>query len=177
MFMAAGNGGHWNKPNKIMKTIPIQLTIALLAGTVAAQQPQPENGHRPPPPPLILVIFDTDHDGVLSAREIRKASDALAALDRNGDRQLTRDELRPPPPPEGGDGPEPGKPPGHRPPPPVIAALDTDKDGTLSAEELKAAPETLLELDINGDGKLSPEELHPHGPPPPPPDGEPMPEE
>jgi hypothetical protein len=177
-----------------MKTIPLHLTLTLLAGTVAAQEPRAEeNGHRPPP--LILAIFDTDRDGVLSAREIRKASDALVALDRNGDRQLTRDELLPPPPeggdgprpqkppgqrpapPEGGDGPMPPKPPGHRPPPPVIAALDTDRDGALSAEELKAAPESLLQLDMNDDGELSPEELHPHGPPPPPPDGEPMPEE
>ena len=154
------------KPNEIMKTIPIQLTIALLAGTAAAQEPQPPNNHRPPPPPPIFSIFDTDRDGVLSAREVRKASDALAALDRNGDRQITRDEFMPPPP-EGGNGPKPPKPPGHR-PPPVIAALDTDKDGTLSAEELKAAPDSLLDLDKNGDGELSPDELHPHGPPPPP---------
>lgn len=61
----------------------------------------------------------------------------------------------------------------------MIAALDTNKDGSLSAEELKAAPESLLGLDKDGDGELSPQELFPHGPPPPPPphedgpDGEP----
>ena len=124
------------------------------------------------------MIFDTDRDGVISAKEIESASNALAALDKNGDGQITREELRPPPPPrpEGEDGPTGGPPPGHRPPPPLIAALDTDKDGTLSAEELKAAPEALLALDKNGDGELSPQELFPHGPPPPPPgspDGEP----
>jgi hypothetical protein len=151
-----------------MKTTSIQITMALLAGLATAQEPQPPNNHRPPPPPPpIFSIFDTDRDGVLSAREIRKASDALAALDRNGDKQITREEFMPPPP-QGGNGPMPPKPPGRRPPPPVIAALDTDKDGTLSAGELKAAPESLLELDANGDGELSPEELHPHGPPPPP---------
>lgn len=150
-----------------MKTIPIQLGIVLLAGAAAAQPPRDENGHRPPPPPPpFLGIFDTDHDGELSAREIRKAADVLAEFDRNGDRQITRDEMRPPPP-EGGDGPMPQKPPGH-PPSPVIAALDTNRDGSLSAEELKAAPESLLGLDKDSDGELSPEELHPDGPPPPP---------
>lgn len=150
-----------------MKTTTLHLTLALLAGTAVAQEPQEGKGHRPPPPPPpILVIFDADRDGVISEDEIDDASDALAKLDKNGDGEITREELRPPTPP----------PPGHRPPPPLIVALDTDKDGTLSAEELKAAPEALLELDKNGDGELSPRELFPHGPPPPPPgrpDGEP----
>jgi len=160
-----------------MKTKVIHLTIALLAGAASAREPQPENGHRPPPPvPPILAIFDADRDGVISAEEIQSASTAFAKLDKNSDGEITRDELRPPPPqrPEDGDAPEdgdrpPGPPPGRRPPPPVIAALDADKDGTISAEELKAAPEALLGLDKNGDGELSPDELFPHGPPPPPP--------
>ena len=59
-----------------------------------------------------------------------------------------------------------GQPPGHRPPPPLIAALDSDRDGTLSAGELTAAPQALLELDENADGELSPQELFPQGPPP-----------
>ena len=152
-----------------MKTTTLHLTLALLAGTAVAQEPKEGKGHRPPPPPPpILVIFDADRDGVISEDEIDDAADALAKLDKNGDGEITREELRPPSPP----------PPGHR-PPPLIAALDTDKDGMLSAEELKAAPEALLELDKNGDGELSPRELFPHGPPPPPPphedgpDGEP----
>lgn len=142
-----------------MKTTTLNLTLALLAGTAVAQEAQEGKGHRPPPPPPpILVIFDADRDGVISKDEIDDASDALAKLDKNGDGEITREELRPPSPP----------PPGRRPPPPLIAALDTDKDGTLSAEELKAAPEALLELDKNGDGELSPRELFPQGPPPPP---------
>lgn len=152
-----------------MKTKTIHLTIALLAGVATVQDSLGQQGHRPPPVPPILAIFDADRDGVLSAEEIQNAASALAQLDQNGDATITRDEMRPPPPPrpEGddvaGDG---DRPPGHRPPPPVIAALDADRDGTVSAEELKAAPEALLELDENGDGELSPQELHPHGPPP-----------
>jgi Ca2+-binding EF-hand superfamily protein len=51
------------------------------------------------------------------------------------------------------------------PPSPVIAALDTDKDGTISAEEIEKAVASLKTLDKNNDGKLTPEELRPQGGP------------
>ncbi len=54
-----------------------------------------------------------------------------------------------------------GPPPGGPPPSPLIAALDTDKDGTISAAELKNASASLAALDRSGDGALSPEELRP----------------
>jgi len=165
------NYGAKLKTNKTMKTKTIHLTLALLAGAAAtAQEPEGHKGHRPPPVPPLFAIFDEDRDGVLSEQEIGSAADALGKLDRDGDGKITREEMRPPKP-DGGDAPDAsvpkGPPPGMRPPPPVIAALDADGDGTISAEELKAAPESLKELDENGDGELSPEELHPHGPPPP----------
>lgn len=140
-----------------MKTTTIPLGLALLSGIAVAREPQEPEGHRPPPPvPPILAIFDADRDGTISADEIDAASDALEKLDGNQDGQITREELRPPN--------------GHRPPqPPVIAALDTDRDGTLCGDELEGAPDSLLGLDMNGDGELSPQEIHPHGPPPPPP--------
>ena len=43
----------------------------------------------------LFAALDTDHDGVLSAKEIAGASAALKQLDRNGDGQLTPDEFRP----------------------------------------------------------------------------------
>ena len=48
-----------------------------------------------------FTLFDANHDGVLSADEIRNASAALWKLDKNGDGKLAADELRPngPPPP------------------------------------------------------------------------------
>ena len=49
--------------------------------------------------------------------------------------------------------------PGGGPPRLVLQALDTDKDGTLSAAEIAAAPKTLLSLDRSGDGQLTPDEL------------------
>jgi hypothetical protein len=60
---------------------------------------------------------------------------------------------------------EPKEPRGHR-PPPVIAALDADRDGVISAEEIENAPNALLQLDTNGDGELTREELQPEGRPP-----------
>lgn len=49
-----------------------------------------------------------------------------------------------------------------RPPPnPLIEALDTDGDGVISAEEMKAATESLAKLDTNKDGKLADDELRP----------------
>jgi Ca2+-binding EF-hand superfamily protein len=119
---------------------------------------------------------------VISANEIANASAALLKLDKNHDGQLTPDELHPPRPqkqdassssssstteppplPEGeGNGPE-----GERPHPkfPLMEALDADHDGTLSADEIKNAPEALKTLDKNGDGKLTPDEFAPPRPP------------
>lgn len=51
---------------------------------------------------MLLVIFDTDRDGTLSAEEIKKASESLAKLDKDGDGKLSREELCPPPPPPPG---------------------------------------------------------------------------
>ena len=129
----------------------------------------------------MLMVLDTNHDGVISEVEIEAASEIIAKLDKNHDGKVTIDELRMPPPPEDGD--EPKGPPPHdkkRPAPPVIHALDADHDGTISAQEMENAPESLKVLDKNGDSELTPDELHPPGPPPaedgdpkgPPPQGE-----
>lgn len=59
------------------------------------------------------------------------------------------------------EGPGPGR--GFGPPMPVIEALDADRDGQLSAEEIAAASQALKKLDKDGDGKLSAEELRPRG--------------
>lgn len=43
-----------------------------------------------------------------------------------------------------------------------MRALDQNKDGVISAEEIAAAPKVLRALDKNGDGKLGTNELRPH---------------
>ena len=70
-------------------------------------------------------------------------------------------------------GPEGGGRRGFRPPPnPFRTALDVDKDGEISAEELENAVTALKTMDENEDGKLTHEEVRPkrgdhaHGGPP-----------
>ena len=43
---------------------------------------------------------------------------------------------------------------------PVLLALDIDKDGIVSAAEIKNATQSLLALDKNGDGRLDRAEMH-----------------
>ena len=66
----------------------------------------------------------------------------------------------------GGDKREAGPARGMRlPPSPLMRTLDTDKDGALSADEIKNAAASLKKLDKNDDGKLSGKELRPPRPP------------
>jgi hypothetical protein len=50
--------------------------------------------------------------------------------------------------------------PGH----PIVRALDVDKNGEISAEEIAAAPATLAKLDANSDGVVAADELRPARP-------------
>ena len=52
----------------------------------------------------MIAALDANHDGVIDANEIANAPSALKALDKNGDGQLTQEELRPGRPPGGGPG-------------------------------------------------------------------------
>lgn len=68
----------------------------------------PPRGPRPdgdknfhPPVPPVLAALDANGDKTISADEIANASAALKKLDKNGDGQLTKEELRPEPPPRG----------------------------------------------------------------------------
>ncbi len=171
-----------------MKTKAILITLAVVSQAIvnaqsndgSQDQPPP---HRPPPmrPLPIVEALDTDHDGIISAAEIAAAPQSLLKLDKNGDGELTPDEYMGPPPPDApknhphpanasgqkvvaggkdknqGDRPKP-------PVPPIVAALDTDHDGTISASEIADAANSLLTLDKNGDGQLGPREYNP--PPP-----------
>jgi len=101
--------------------------------------------------------IDTDHDNILSASEIANVPVALRKLDGNGDGQLSPSESH-------------GS---------AFAAfekirlnlvfnfIDDDADITISADEIKAAPEKLRQLDENNDWKLSEDELTPASAPAP----------
>lgn len=82
---------------------------------------------------------DADKNGALTADEIRKSAQATAA-------PATRAR---------GEGPN------FMRLDPILAALDTNADGEISAAEIAAAATSLKKLDLNGDGQLSEDEVRP----------------
>lgn len=148
--------------HQIMKTNRIHLLLALAATvTASAQEPKPPVDRRPPAQPL-LAALDTNRDGKLSPDEIANSPAALGELDRNEDGMLTRKELLPRPPKNKTKQPPP---PARNGPSPLIAAIDLDEDGILSADEIEDAPLSLASLDKNEDGTISRKELNPGKPP------------
>jgi len=117
----------------------------------APQPPRQEAGpaEKQPAPVVdpLLEALDLDRDGAISADELKKAATSLIALDKNKDGVLTREEFGPP---------------GDRNP---LAALDKDGDGRVSkAEADDRLKERFDELDKDRDGFLSAEELRPRPP-------------
>ena len=122
------------------------------------------------------MAFDANGDGKLSKAELPERMQGIFdRADENKDGFLTVDEIRKfaaaQAPPAGSGGPGgPGGPEGRRGEgpgrgmnfirmDPVLAVVDTDGDGILSAEEIRNAANSIRKLDIDGDGKVTREEL------------------
>jgi Ca2+-binding EF-hand superfamily protein len=121
-----------------------------------------------------LMAFDANGDGKLSRSELPERFQGLFTRgDTNGDGFLTPDEIRKmaaaqAPPPEsvrpGGRGPE-GRP-GEGPRgnmnfirmDPILAAIDSNGDGILSADEIRDSAISLRKLDKDSDGTVTREE-------------------
>jgi len=113
----------------------------------------------------VLDILDAGHDWIISPWEIITAPAALRRLDRNHDGKLSPEEC--------------GFYLGANPKinldsqrvqrerlrfmrlNPVLAALDSDHDGEISADEINNSSAALRTLDQNRDGRLTPDELLP----------------
>lgn len=145
-----------------MKTTTRLIAFVVCACAAWAQSPEPKDKPEgpPPKPPVhpLWAALDTDKDGEISAEEIEKAAESIAKVDANNDGKITHDEVKPPRPPEEQLAPK------IKRPPPVIAVLDEDQDGKLSAKEIRNADKALLTLDHNEDKELTQEEMF--GPPP-----------
>jgi Ca2+-binding EF-hand superfamily protein len=93
----------------------------------------------------LFARADGDHDGVLTAEEIRKSAQSSAG---NGDRPMGE-----------GRGGRSMEPPNFMKIDPIFAAVDADGDGEITAAELAKAPTALKKLDQNGDGQITPDEV------------------
>jgi Ca2+-binding EF-hand superfamily protein len=108
-----------------------------------------------------LMAFDKNGDGILTRDEMPERMQPLFERgDTNHDGKLTAAEIKAlsaaQPTPAG-----PRMRPNSTRQDPILRALDTDHDGIITAAEIAAAPKTLLTLDKNGDGQLTVSELNP----------------
>ncbi len=108
---------------------------------------------------------DTNKDSVLTQSELTVFTKKQEAIRRKETEQREKAEAErqkaegttPPAPRPGGPGRV----------APIVAAMDINKDGEVSTEEMAGAAVSLKTLDKNSDGKITPEELRPAPPPEP----------
>ena len=105
----------------------------------------------------IFARGDLNKDGFLTKDELTKMAEAQAAPASNaGGRGEDHDD-------HGGPGERRGPKGGMMKFMPILAALDGNSDGVISAEEINNTPMSLKKLDKNNDGQLTADEIRPMG--------------
>lgn len=154
------------------------LTEAEFKAGLAEGRPRGEGGQPGTPgprgdfnPEAIFRGIDRNGDGKVTPEEVpeerrERFREMLARVDADKDGAASLDEFR-----RGFGGPGGGRPgePGRPEQPGIpggglLAALDADRNGELSADEMKNAAEALKKLDRDGDGKVTQRELFPPRP-------------
>jgi Ca2+-binding EF-hand superfamily protein len=141
------------------------LMVLPLVCTAVWAQPQSRFGRGGPMRSPAFQALDADHDGTITAAELKNATAALKSLDRNGDGKLTEDEVRPQMDGRGrrgGPGDEPGESAGPSADEMVktLMAFDKNGDGRLTRDELPERMQGLFErADADKDGVLTADEI------------------
>ena len=122
-------------------TSPAALAGTVLGGAAIASQDAPRGRGGG-----MMMRADTNGDSTISRAEFTAQAEArFARMDKNGDGFITADEM-------GGRG---GRGPGGG-----MMSADTDQDGKISRAEFMAqSAERFIKLDTNGDGRISGDEM------------------
>ena len=111
-----------------------------------------------------FLVYDKNGDGELTADELPARMQGLIARgDKNHDGKLSAEEIRA----LAEAQTAPAGPPQQGPPrgnpmftmDPLLNALDTNHDGVISADEIRNATISLKTLDANGDGQITADEM------------------
>ncbi|MGB6221359.1 hypothetical protein [Haloferula sp.] len=137
-----------------MKTTYL-IPAMLLGATLHTLAQGPPEG---PPPEAVVRAIDKDRDHQISKREIKNATKQLLKLDEDEDGALSVEELKPERPKRRLRKDDDQNRPPAPPPSGIMEAIDTDKSGDLSKEEIEAASASLATLDKDEDGELSADE-------------------
>ena len=133
-----------------MKTLIVLLATFSVAMSAQAQTSPGKSEEAATKPSSLLAAIDANGDGTIDAGEIANAGKALLRLDANKDGVLSAEELAPG---------EKANSDARKVSRTLLAALDQNRDGQLDAGEISGASSSLLNLDTDGDGKLSKNEL------------------
>lgn len=154
-------------PSKTMNKTILFASLAALTGFCtlhaqstqspgAAPSPTPaesgqeaDGGHPRPPKNPFMEALDKNHDHVIDKDEIKEAAESLLSMDKNGDGELSGDEIHPPR---------------------LGSGSDTKGDGSSMnrSEKRRMEREQRREQRQSGNEQQGPSE---QGPPPPPPPG------